>query len=56
MRKPEKPYEYENLEDDFHMPYKNYGKFDYEVMKSRYMKLTNAPKQLLQVRYTIDQW
>jgi hypothetical protein len=52
----DKPFEYENMQDDFKMPYKNYGILDYENLKQRYMKLTNAPRQLLQQRYTINQW
>lgn len=56
MQKPEKPFEYENLEEDFKMPYRKYGRFDEEVLKFRYMNLTNAPKKLLQQRFTIDQW
>lgn len=56
MQQPIKPFEYENLEHDFKVPYRNYGKLDYEVFKEKYKKLTNAPKQLLQVRYTIEQW
>lgn len=56
MRQPQKPFEYENLEDDFRISYNNAGSFDVEVLKNRYMNLTNAPKQLLQKRYTKDQW
>lgn len=56
MKEPVKPFEHENLEDDFKMSYKNYGKFDKENLKYRYKKLTNAPKHLLQQRYTVHQW
>lgn len=56
MKKLEKPYQWENMEEDFTPPYKNIGKFDKEVLKSRYMNLTNAPRQLLQQRFTTEQW
>lgn len=32
---------YTNHLDDFKMPYRYYGKTDYEVMKHRYLKLNN---------------
>lgn len=56
MRIIEEPLEYENLEEDFQMPYRRYGKFDKENLMYRYNKLTNAPKHLLQQRFTIHQW
>lgn len=56
MQKPEEPFLYENIEEDFRMPYRKFGAFDKEVLLYRYNNLTNAPKQLLQQRFTIHQW
>ncbi len=56
MKLPKRPFEYENLEEDFQVPYQNFGSFDAEILLHRYMNLTNAPRQLLQRRYTIHQW
>lgn len=56
MRIPTEPFEYENIEEDFKMPYRRYGRQDEENLKYRYQNLTNAPKHLLQQRFTIHQW
>jgi hypothetical protein len=37
----EKPYYYENDLRDFSMPYKIYGKLDYEILKTKYLQLSN---------------
>lgn len=54
--KPTKPYIYENIEEDFQVPYKYFGKFDAENFKHRYRSLTNTPKRIYHKRYTVEQW
>jgi hypothetical protein len=47
----EKPYYYENDLRDFSMPYKIHGKIDYEVMKAKYLRLTNASNRATNQRF-----
>jgi hypothetical protein len=49
----EKPYYYENDLRDFKMPYQLYGKIDYEVMKDKYLSLTNHPNRATSKRFII---
>ncbi|BDA70225.1 hypothetical protein CAL7716_043910 [Calothrix sp. PCC 7716] len=48
--------EYQNLTEDFKMPHQVYGGLSKEVMLEKYMKLTNKPTHLLEVRYIYPGW
>ncbi len=52
----EKPYYYENDLRDLFMPYKIYGKIDYEVIKAKYLALSNASPRITNQRFILSLW
>jgi hypothetical protein len=51
----DKPYHYSNDLNDFTIPYKIYGKVDYEILKEKYLSLTNRPTKPTQRRFILSQ-
>ncbi|WP_211293251.1 hypothetical protein [Brunnivagina elsteri] len=52
----QKPYYYSNNLDDFKIPYSIYGNNDYEVMKAKYLQLSNNPLRITSKRFIFNQW
>jgi hypothetical protein len=48
--------EYENILEDFSMPYSIFGTIDREIILEKYKKLSNKPTHYLETRYTAWQW
>ncbi|AFZ01632.1 hypothetical protein [Calothrix sp. PCC 6303] len=48
--------QYENLLEDFAMPYSVFGSIDRENLLEKYKKLSNKPTHYLETRYQHWQW
>jgi hypothetical protein len=48
--------EYENILEDFYMPYSVFGSIDRETLLEKYKKLSNKPTHYLETRYQQYQW